>query len=89
MISSCLKISRGHKYVFNRFLLFLLKEDVERYIECGIQGTKEEVVNLNVMVKDFRQQIKAAKIQFALEHDKSEVLDLQWQKASRHFYVSF
>ncbi|CAH2207466.1 jg22145 [Pararge aegeria aegeria] len=59
-------------------------EELTRYIECGLQGTKEEVETVKVLMKDYLQQIKAANIQYTWECDKSKVLDVQWQKASHN-----
>ncbi|XP_046972875.1 MICOS complex subunit Mic60-like [Vanessa cardui] len=55
-------------------------EDLTRYLECGLKGTKEEIENTMTLMKDYLQQIKTSCILYQWENDKSIVLDDQWQK---------
>ncbi|XP_052744861.1 MICOS complex subunit Mic60-like [Bicyclus anynana] len=61
-------------------------EELERYIECGVQGPKDEVENIKVLMNDFLLQIKAANIQFIWEYDTSKALDAQWLKVECTLY---
>ncbi|XP_050357349.1 MICOS complex subunit Mic60-like [Nymphalis io] len=55
-------------------------EDLTRYLECGLKGTKEEIESTIILMNDYLQQIKASCILYQWENDKSIVLDDQWQK---------
>ncbi|XP_045455319.1 MICOS complex subunit Mic60-like [Melitaea cinxia] len=55
-------------------------EDLTRYFECGVKGSKEDIESTKVLMNDYQQKIKASRIQYQWENDKSVVLDDQWQK---------
>ncbi|CAH2097055.1 unnamed protein product [Euphydryas editha] len=55
-------------------------EDLTRYFECGVKGSKEDIESTRILMNDYLQKIKASRIQYQWENDKSVVLDDQWQK---------
>lgn len=53
-----------------------------RYLDCGVQATKEEIENTKLLHRNFKQLHKAARIQFEWENDKAIAKDRQWKMVS-------
>ncbi|CAH2059465.1 unnamed protein product, partial [Iphiclides podalirius] len=55
-------------------------DDLTRYIDCGVQAPPEKIEKVKSLLEDCFERVKAARIQFEWENDKSVVLDKLWQK---------
>ncbi|CAH0597761.1 unnamed protein product [Chrysodeixis includens] len=54
-------------------------DEMVRYLDCGVQATKEQIENSKAVNKDFHDRFKVAYMEYQWENDRSIVLDAQWQ----------
>ncbi|KAG6464589.1 hypothetical protein O3G_MSEX014619 [Manduca sexta] len=55
-------------------------DELTRYFSCGVDAPKDEIDNTKCMIKDYQNRITSMKSEYEWEHDKSIVMDRQWQK---------
>ncbi|KAJ0170858.1 hypothetical protein K1T71_013630 [Dendrolimus kikuchii] len=53
-------------------------DELSRYFDCGVCAPKEAIENTKSMMKEYQDKIKAVRIEYQWENDKSIVIDRQW-----------
>ncbi|CAG9794824.1 unnamed protein product [Diatraea saccharalis] len=54
--------------------------DLTRYLECGVQASKEAIAETRGLIDDYKDKIDAARMQYEWQYDKSIALDAQFAK---------
>ncbi|CAB3258331.1 unnamed protein product [Arctia plantaginis] len=54
-------------------------EEMTRYLDCGVQASKDEIENAKLLFRNYKTQYTASRIQYEWENDKALARDRQWQ----------
>ncbi|KAF9406274.1 hypothetical protein HW555_013299 [Spodoptera exigua] len=54
-------------------------DEMVRYLDCGVQASKEQIRNSKLLARDYHDKFKAAFMAYQWENDKSIAMDRQWQ----------
>ncbi|XP_075986346.1 MICOS complex subunit Mic60-like [Anticarsia gemmatalis] len=54
-------------------------EELNRYLDCGVQAPKDAIAKTKLLHKDLRQLYTGSRMQFQWQNDKSLVMDTQWE----------
>lgn len=54
-------------------------DELVKYLDCGVQASKEQIKNCKLKIRDYREKYAAAFIAYQWENDRSTALDNQWQ----------
>ncbi|XP_026728939.1 MICOS complex subunit Mic60-like [Trichoplusia ni] len=54
-------------------------DEMVRYLDCGVQASKDQIENSKAINRDFHDRFKVAFMEYQWENDRSIVLDAQWQ----------
>uniref|UniRef100_A0A2H1V2V6 MICOS complex subunit MIC60 n=1 Tax=Spodoptera frugiperda TaxID=7108 RepID=A0A2H1V2V6_SPOFR len=57
----------------------MVKNELVKYLDCGVQASKEQIKNCKLKIRDYREKYAAAFIAYQWENDRSTALDNQWQ----------
>ncbi|XP_072932362.1 uncharacterized protein Mitofilin [Epargyreus clarus] len=55
-------------------------DELTRYLECGVEASRDAIENTKCLMSDYHKRIKAALIKYQWENDLSVALDDKWQK---------
>ncbi|PZC73166.1 hypothetical protein B5X24_HaOG209958 [Helicoverpa armigera] len=54
-------------------------EEMVRYLDCGVQATKEQIRNSKLLHRDLQDKFTSAFISYQWENERSLAMDKQWQ----------